>query len=324
MRWTIRSSQNEALEFSVARPRVSRSQRRWNRIEIPEAEVNKNCKLPYIALVKRCSCNSSHVLGRKSLPFTQKSHLCPWPLHLDRWKSVDPVLLRRSRWFASPDLGDPMGIPCVKVSSGSFFMSSPGCSLRWTAPLHLGNWRNWQNWQNWLQFCGFGQSKCRKWIELVSTSPAFHQTQPPACFSKRAKCLPQRKSWRNNRCWHSKLALNKECTVTHMEVSENGGTPKSSILTGFSIIDYRPCILGIPYLWKPPYDKRDKPKTSANCRKTPWPWRNWHLACLPKEHQAHVKHLPQSRTNKNTAFFALESCVNFDHHKSQLSPLSQW
>jgi hypothetical protein len=39
-----------------------------------------------------------------------------------------------------------------------------------------------------------------------------------------------------------------------MEVSENGGTPKSSILTGFSIIDYRPCILGTPYLWKPPYD----------------------------------------------------------------------
>ena len=36
-----------------------------------------------------------------------------------------------------------------------------------------------------------------------------------------------------------------------MEVSWNGGTPKSSILTGLSIINHP--FLGIPYLWKHPY-----------------------------------------------------------------------
>ena len=39
-----------------------------------------------------------------------------------------------------------------------------------------------------------------------------------------------------------------------MVVSENSGTPKSSILIGFSIINiYKPSILGYPYFWKHPY-----------------------------------------------------------------------
>ena len=36
-----------------------------------------------------------------------------------------------------------------------------------------------------------------------------------------------------------------------MGVSKNTGTPKSSILIGFSI--FRPSILGYPYFWKHPY-----------------------------------------------------------------------
>ena len=38
-----------------------------------------------------------------------------------------------------------------------------------------------------------------------------------------------------------------------MDVSENSGTPKSSILIGFSIINiYKPSILGYPYFWETP------------------------------------------------------------------------
>ena len=36
----------------------------------------------------------------------------------------------------------------------------------------------------------------------------------------------------------------------HLDVSENRGTPKSSISIGFSIINHS--ILGCPYFWKPP------------------------------------------------------------------------
>ena len=38
-----------------------------------------------------------------------------------------------------------------------------------------------------------------------------------------------------------------------MGVSKNNGTPKSSILIGFSIIIYKPSMLGYPYFWKHPY-----------------------------------------------------------------------
>ena len=37
-----------------------------------------------------------------------------------------------------------------------------------------------------------------------------------------------------------------------MGVSKNRGTPKSSILIGFSIINYKPPILGYHYFWKHP------------------------------------------------------------------------
>ena len=40
----------------------------------------------------------------------------------------------------------------------------------------------------------------------------------------------------------------------NMDVSENSGTPKSSMKIGFSIIKfYKPSILGCPYFWKHPY-----------------------------------------------------------------------
>ena len=43
-------------------------------------------------------------------------------------------------------------------------------------------------------------------------------------------------------------------TIWVMGVSENSGTPKSSILIGFSIINhYKPSILGFLYFWKHPY-----------------------------------------------------------------------
>jgi len=37
-----------------------------------------------------------------------------------------------------------------------------------------------------------------------------------------------------------------------MDVSKNSGTPKSSILIGFSIINHP--FLGYPYFWKHPYE----------------------------------------------------------------------
>ena len=39
----------------------------------------------------------------------------------------------------------------------------------------------------------------------------------------------------------------------YMGDSKKSGTPKSSILIGFSIINYKPSILGYPYFWKHPY-----------------------------------------------------------------------
>ena len=40
----------------------------------------------------------------------------------------------------------------------------------------------------------------------------------------------------------------------YMDVSENSGTPKSSILIGFSMVfHYKPSILGYLYFWKHPY-----------------------------------------------------------------------
>ena len=46
-----------------------------------------------------------------------------------------------------------------------------------------------------------------------------------------------------------------------MAVSENRGTPKSSILIGFSI---KPSILEYPYFWKPPYEFQET-RTTGCC-----------------------------------------------------------
>ena len=48
-----------------------------------------------------------------------------------------------------------------------------------------------------------------------------------------------------------KLVSNKKTLGIYMDVSENSGTLKSSILIGFSI--FKPSILGYPYFWKHPY-----------------------------------------------------------------------
>ena len=45
----------------------------------------------------------------------------------------------------------------------------------------------------------------------------------------------------------------------HMDVSENSGIPKSSILIGFSIINH-PFLGALPYFWKHPY--KDPYKTT--------------------------------------------------------------
>ena len=42
------------------------------------------------------------------------------------------------------------------------------------------------------------------------------------------------------------------CTKKYVDVSENNGTPKSSSLIGFSIINHVHPFLGYPYFWKHP------------------------------------------------------------------------
>ena len=43
--------------------------------------------------------------------------------------------------------------------------------------------------------------------------------------------------------------------ISDMGVSKNNGTPKSSILIGFSMVfHYKPSILGYPYFWKHPHE----------------------------------------------------------------------
>ena len=44
-----------------------------------------------------------------------------------------------------------------------------------------------------------------------------------------------------------------------MGVSKNRGTSKSSILIGFSTINYKPSILGYPYFWKHPHGSQRQP-----------------------------------------------------------------
>jgi len=47
------------------------------------------------------------------------------------------------------------------------------------------------------------------------------------------------------------LPEGKFCRALNMGVSKNRGTPKSSILIGFSLINHP--FLGYPYFWKHPY-----------------------------------------------------------------------
>ena len=50
--------------------------------------------------------------------------------------------------------------------------------------------------------------------------------------------------------------------INHLGVSKNrGGPPESSILIGFSIINYKPSILGYPYFWKHPFAACERLKT---------------------------------------------------------------
>ena len=56
----------------------------------------------------------------------------------------------------------------------------------------------------------------------------------------------------------------------HLGVSENRGTPKSSILIGISI---KPSILGYPYFWKHPLPSRDWCTLCAGDGR--WCWYEW-------------------------------------------------
>ena len=47
-------------------------------------------------------------------------------------------------------------------------------------------------------------------------------------------------------------------TDQHTGVSKDRGAPKSSILIGVSIINYKPSILGSPYFWKHPCRSKEK------------------------------------------------------------------
>ena len=56
---------------------------------------------------------------------------------------------------------------------------------------------------------------------------------------------------------------------SNMDVSKNSGTPKSSILIGFSIINHP--FWGYPYFWKHPNSKKDMSKKRLkNSRWNPW------------------------------------------------------
>ena len=54
-----------------------------------------------------------------------------------------------------------------------------------------------------------------------------------------------------------------------MDVSENSGTPKSSILNHFNrVVHYKPSILGYPYFWKHPNDLRRRSFVMLPCPST--------------------------------------------------------
>jgi len=53
---------------------------------------------------------------------------------------------------------------------------------------------------------------------------------------------------------------------THMDVSENNGTPKSSILIG--VFHYKPSIVGYPYFWKHSYRIFPLPSCWWRCKRT--------------------------------------------------------
>ena len=54
----------------------------------------------------------------------------------------------------------------------------------------------------------------------------------------------------NNREQQKNCPTIKTARKNHVDVSENSGTPKSSILIG--VFHYKPSILGYPYFWKHP------------------------------------------------------------------------
>ena len=81
-------------------------------------------------------------------------------------------------------------------------------------------------------------SNIEKYVHLVIEAVTFLNLRPwrsPTTFQRVTDHHPKR--------------VTKNCEV---DVSENSGTPKSSILIGFSIINYKPSIFGYPYFWKHP------------------------------------------------------------------------
>ena len=93
---------------------------------------------------------------------------------------------------------------------------------------------------------------------LLIASP----TKTMACFDSHHFCAPGRAcyiAWGEviegikKGGWWGACQGKKVDPWKNMGVSENSGTPKSSILIGFSIINHP--ILGYPYFWKHPYEK---------------------------------------------------------------------
>ena len=73
----------------------------------------------------------------------------------------------------------------------------------------------------------------------------------------------------------AKVVWRESYRNTHMEVSWNRGTPKSSILMGFSLINHpgNPAIGVAPWLWKPPYSPWNQSSDTILLQKCVEIWR---------------------------------------------------
>ena len=92
--------------------------------------------------------------------------------------------------------------------------------------------------------------------------------------------------------WHKSSKIQKD----YMDVSENNGTPKSSILIGFS--HYKPSVLGYPYFRKHPY-----------------------ILCLVLDFQCKVRRKPVLFLQSCQLFWDIQNVEKQVHFPTALCPL---